>query len=132
MALIEPLAAVTVTVYPPAGVPVEPLVVVVLVVRPPPPQPVMPATPAISTTSPNAVHIRRRGTTNTSRQPSAIPPIRSPSSCLSLGASAAEEPVVFTVNVAFTTEFPVTEAVEGTTHVGAAVEDVPPETAQLS
>jgi hypothetical protein len=51
---------------------------------------------------------------------------------LSLRASAAVEPVVFTVNVAVTGEAPVTEAVAGTVHVGAGVAGVFSETMQLS
>ena len=97
-----------------------------------PPQPMTTKLHAARMTNPKVAQPRRRGTANSSRQPSASPPSRSPNSRPSLADCAVVAPVVFTVRVAFTGEDPATEAVVGTTHVGATLEDVPPDTAQLS
>ena len=88
--------------------------------------------PAARMTNPKAAQARRRGSTNSSRQPSASPPIRSPNNRPWCAECAVVALVVLTVRVALTAEEPVTEAVAGTTHVGAALEDAPPVTAQLN
>ena len=88
--------------------------------------------PAARTTNPKTTQARRRGATNNSRHPSASPPIRAPNRRPWLAERAVDAAVVFTVRVAFTGEDPETEAVAGTTHVGTALEDAPPDTTQLN
>ena len=88
--------------------------------------------PAVRRSNPKTVQIRRLGTTKRSRQPSMSPPICSPNIRPLFAARAVDGAVVLTVRVALATVAPVMDADAGTVQVGAAVDDEPPETAQLN